>query len=310
MTFSNALTPQASLAQSNTSQPQAAPVLACNLLWRQDKIVVTLADNTTDFVLPALADDAWFRTCLVKSKAKAVCIDSDLGQDAIQAWARACHEAKKPIYLRVPSMADLPQKQRSIAWWAKRLCDFVAALLLLIAFSPLMALLAGLVYLQDRGPILYTQWRVGHRGKLFRICKFRSMGVDAEQLHHQIMGQQAGLHKLKQDPRVTPLGRLMRKYSLDELPQLLNVLLGEMSLVGPRPWALYDALEITPNLRHRLNALPGMTGAWQVTARSHDCDLTSVNLMDLDYLRRWSVRNDFKFLLMTVPKVIAGFGAY
>jgi len=102
----------------------------------------------------------------------------------------------------------------------------------------------------------------------------------------------------------------MRKYSLDELPQLFNVLLGEMSMVGPRPWALYDALEITPNLRHRLNALPGMTGAWQVTARSHDCDLTSVNLMDLDYLRGWSVRNDFKFLLMTVPKVLAGFGAY
>ena len=87
MTFPNALTPQASLAQSNISQPQVASVLACNLLWRQDKIVVTLADDTTDFVLPALADDAWFRTCLVKSKAKAVCIDSDMGQDAIHAWA-------------------------------------------------------------------------------------------------------------------------------------------------------------------------------------------------------------------------------
>lgn len=305
MTLTQALKPQFIAAHS-----QADPVLACNLLWRQDKIVVTLADDTTDFVLPALADDVWFRTCLSKSKATAVCIDSALGQDAIQAWARACQEAKKPIYLRVPSTAALPQKQQSVAWWAKRLCDFVAALLLLVMISPLMAVLAGLIYLQDGGPIFYTQWRVGHRGKLFRICKFRSMGVDAEQQHHQVMGQQVGLHKLKQDPRVTPLGRYMRKFSLDELPQLFNVLMGQMSMVGPRPWALYDALEITPELRHRLNALPGITGAWQVTARSHDCDLTSVNLMDLDYLKRWNFQNDFKFLLMTVPRVIAGFGAY
>jgi lipopolysaccharide/colanic/teichoic acid biosynthesis glycosyltransferase len=292
------------------SDGQKSAVLACDLRWRQEKIWVSLADDTTDFVLPALADDAWFRACVTKSKARAVCIDPELGQAAIHAWARACQEAKKPIYLRIPSTLALPQKRPSVAWWAKRLCDFTAALLLLVLLSPLMAVLAGLIYLQDGGPIFFTQWRVGRRGKLFKVIKFRSMTVDAEKLHHLVMGNQTGLHKLKQDPRVTPLGRHMRKYSLDEFPQLFNVLLGQMSLVGPRPWALYDAVQIAPELRHRLNALPGITGAWQVTARSHNCDLTSVNRMDLDYLQRWTFRADLKFLLLTVPKVLVGFGAY
>lgn len=308
MTLSQSLIP--SLTDCAIQERQTASILACDLRWRQDKIWVSLASDTTDFVLPALANDAWFQTCVTKSKAKAVCIDPELGQDAINAWAKACHEAKKPIYLRLPSTLALPQKRPSLAWGVKRVCDFWAASLLLLLFSPIMLLLAGLIVLQDGGPVFFTQWRVGRRGKLFKILKFRSMQVDAEKLHHLVMGNQTGLHKLKHDPRVTPLGRFMRKFSLDELPQLINVLLGQMSLVGPRPWALYDAVKITPDLRHRMNALPGITGAWQVTARSHDCDLTSVNRMDLDYLRGWTFRTDLKFLLLTVPKVIVGFGAY
>jgi len=150
---------------------------------------------------------------------------------------------------------------------------------------------------------------VGERGRLFRIIKFRSMVTNADQLHAQVMSGQTGLHKCEDDPRVTTVGRWMRKYSLDELPQLFNVLRGEMSLVGPRPWALYDALRINGNAKRRLNSLPGVTGAWQVSARSTMLNIDAVTECDLQYLRNWSLWSDLKILLMTVPKVLSGFGA-
>ena len=136
------------------------------------------------------------------------------------------------------------------------------------------------------------------------------MVVDAEQKHHEVMGNSKGLHKLENDPRVTFIGRWLRKYSLDELPQLFNVLRGEMSLVGPRPWALYDALRLSERGKARLNALPGITGAWQVGGRSNQLDLDAVTKWDLEYLAGWSLISDLQILLMTIPKVISGFGAY
>jgi lipopolysaccharide/colanic/teichoic acid biosynthesis glycosyltransferase len=151
---------------------------------------------------------------------------------------------------------------------------------------------------------------VGERGKLFQVLKFRTMIVGADAIHHQVMGNQSGLHKRADDPRITSLGRWMRRFSIDELPQLFNVLRGEMSLVGPRPWALYDAIRITPELRHRLKALPGLTGAWQVESRSKMLDLNAVNRRDVIYLKSWSLRQDLLFLLLTIPKVLSGSGAY
>jgi lipopolysaccharide/colanic/teichoic acid biosynthesis glycosyltransferase len=286
------------------------PQLSCTLRWRHGKLWVSQACSSGDIPLPALAREEWFRACLSRSKAEAVCIDPTLGTTVVTLWAKACEEAGKPLYVRIPSTSALPQKQNRPSWLAKRLCDQAAAALMLIVLSPLMLVLAGLIKLQDGGPIVYAQWRVGQRGKLFRILKFRSMVVNAEKLHHQVMGNQRGLHKLQDDPRVTPLGKWMRKFSLDELPQLLNVLRGEMSLVGPRPWAIYDAVRIAPELRHRLNALPGITGAWQVEARSTEVDLSAVNRRDLAYLKNWTVWQDLKFLLLTVPKVLMGSGAY
>jgi lipopolysaccharide/colanic/teichoic acid biosynthesis glycosyltransferase len=136
------------------------------------------------------------------------------------------------------------------------------------------------------------------------------MVVDAEKLHHQVMGDLPGLHKREDDPRVTRLGRWMRQYSLDELPQLINVLRGEVSLVGPRPWALYDAVRISPEGQRRLNARPGITGLWQVKARAHLLDIEAVNHWDLEYLSTWTLWQDLKLLVMTVPKVLSGSGAY
>ena len=189
--------------------------------------------------------------------------------------------------------------------------DLSIASLLLVLLSPVLLTIAALIKASTPGPILFRQWRVGQRGKLFRVLKFRTMTVNAEQHHHQVMAGQShtNLHKREDDPRITPLGKRLRKYSLDELPQLFNVLLGEMSLVGPRPWALYDAVRIRPEMLERLNALPGITGAWQVQARSHLLDIDMVNDLDLEYLRNWSLTEDLKILLRTVPKVLSGFGA-
>lgn len=173
-----------------------------------------------------------------------------------------------------------------------------------------MLLVALSIKFNSSGPIFYCQWRVGTRGQLFKIYKFRTMTVDAELKHHEVMKAQEGLHKVENDPRVTFVGKWLRKYSLDELPQLINVLKGEMSLVGPRPWALYDALRLGKLGQQRLNALPGITGAWQVESRSNQLDLNDVTKCDLEYLYSWSLIQDLKILLLTVPKVISGFGAY
>ncbi|PSB24814.1 heterocyst development glycosyltransferase HepC [Stenomitos frigidus] len=280
------------------------------LTWRQKQLLLTLSPTQTTPLLPALESEQLLADCLKRSPIHLVKLTPDIGEAALALWADACAKVNKPAYLSVPSIAALPKKQNRLKWWLKRLVDWSAAALLILVIGPLMLGLSFLIRLQSPGPVFFSQWRVGERGKLFRILKFRTMVTGAELYHHQVMGHQAGLHKCENDPRVTPVGRWMRKYSLDELPQLINVLRGEMSLVGPRPWALYDAVRLSPAVRQRLNALPGITGIWQVTGRSHLRDLDDVNRVDLRYMGSWSLRQDFKILLMTVPKVLSGFGAF
>ena len=282
----------------------------CTLRWRQKQLWVRCSEPGQRRYLPSLESEPWFVDCLKRSSVRLVCLDPKLGESGLKFWADGCEQANKKVFLRIPSNPELPGNRSSVSWWLKRAIDWLAAALLLLVLSPVMLGIIVLMRIYSPGPIFFQQWRVGERGKLFRIIKFRTMVVNAENMHHQVMGNQKGLHKRKDDPRVTPLGRWMRKYSLDELPQLFNVLRGEMSLVGPRPWALYDAVRISPEGQKRLNALPGITGAWQVEARSNLLDLEAINRCDLEYLRSWSVWRDLKLLLLTVPKVLSGFGAY
>lgn len=280
------------------------------LKWRQKQLLVRLGDQVNAPYLPALENPQQLVECLKHSPVEIVSLTPEIGEAKLTFWANACEQAGKMMFIRVPSTPELPNKKAGIRWSLKRFIDRGTAALLLLLLSPVLLGLALLIMVRSPGPVFFTQWRVGERGKLFRILKFRTMGVGAEHLHHQVMGQQTGLHKHTNDPRVTPLGRWMRKYSLDELPQLLNVLRGEMSFVGPRPWALYDAVRISPAMQHRLNALPGITGVWQVAARSKMRDIDAVNRCDLSYLSSWSLGQDFQILLQTVPKVLSGFGAY
>jgi lipopolysaccharide/colanic/teichoic acid biosynthesis glycosyltransferase len=280
------------------------------LQWRQKQLLIKRVQEPTKPHLPPLENPHWLSECLQRSPIQLVKLAADLSEPELEFWANACASAGKAAFLHVPNTSKLPKKQQRFKWWLKRIFDWSAALLLLGLLAPIMLIIAGLIWLQSPGPIFFAQWRVGERGKLFRLLKFRTMVVGAEHLHHQIMSGQSGLHKCENDPRVTAIGRWLRKFSLDELPQLINVLRGEMSLVGPRPWALFDALRLSPNVRHRLSGLPGITGTWQVLARSNLRDLEAATWIDLGYLSNWSIWQDFKILLMTIPKVLLGFGAY
>ncbi len=290
----------------------------CFLYWRHSQLLVLqLTSQTVDRtskqpLLPPLANSAWLLECLKRSPIRLVRIDASVGETPLREWAEACEQAGKALYLRLPPAGQLPHKRRGALWGWKRAFDWSVAALLLVLLTPLFAVIALAIAFTSPGSVFFSQWRVGQRGKLFRVLKFRTMVMNAEQAHHGIMANQAAdcLHKREDDPRITPLGKWLRRYSLDELPQLINVLRGEMSLVGPRPWALYDAVRIRPEMQTRLNALPGITGAWQVEARSTLLDLDAVNDRDLEYLRTWSLRGDFKILLRTVPKVLSGFGAF
>lgn len=295
---------------SSCEEQQARRLPPCTLKWRQGMLLVRCCKSANQLYLPAIEHKQWLIDCLKRSPVKLVSLDPQLGEVALSFWADACEQAGKKVFLRIPSNLELPRQRHPLAWYIKRILDWNAAALLLLILSPVMLGLALLIRLSSSGSIFFWQWRIGKRGRLFRIVKFRTMVMDAERLHHDVMGDMPGLHKREDDPRVTPLGRWMRKYSLDELPQLINVLRGDISLVGPRPWAMYDALRLSPESQRRLNARPGITGLWQVKARSYVLDIEAVNRWDLEYLRAWTLWQDLKLLVTTIPKVLSGFGAY
>lgn len=301
---------------STTEQPQASSSnsceLGCLLKWRQDKLLVRCSSiETHACLIHTLENEQRLTECLKRSPVKLVSLERELGETQLKHWADACEQAGKSVFIQLPSLAELPRKRRPFIWTTKRLIDGITAAFLLLVLSPIMLVLALLVRVSSPGSIFFQQWRVGKRGKLFRILKFRTMVADAEDQHHLVMEDVPGLlHKREDDPRITSLGRWLRKYSLDELPQLINVVRGEMSLVGPRPWALYDAVKISEKQQRRLNARPGITGLWQVKARSHVLDIETINHWDLEYLSNWSIRQDLKLLLMTIPRVLSGFGAH
>lgn len=201
----------------------------------------------------------------------------------------------------------------SLAFFVKRSIDIVGASALLLAFSPVFALIALAIYAHDRGPILFWQTRVGKWGREFAFPKFRSMCVDAEAKKAALLADndhaEGVTFKMKRDPRVTPIGRLLRRTSLDEAPQLWCVLIGEMSLVGPRPPVPAEVAQYTLADRRRLDAMPGLTCLWQVRGRGEIPFSEQVEL-DVEYIEKQSVALDVKLLLETVPAVIKGRGAY
>ena len=194
----------------------------------------------------------------------------------------------------------------------KGLFDRCAAAVALVVLAPVMATLAAMIWLYDRGPAVFTQIRVGKDGRVFKIYKFRTMYVDAEHRRSLLMASNDAdgvLFKLRRDPRITVLGARMRRWSLDELPTLFNVLRGDMSLVGPRPALPDEAANYAYHVRRRLVVRPGVTGLWQVNGRSDLSWNESVRL-DLRYIENWSFALDLQILWRTASVVVQGAGAY
>jgi exopolysaccharide biosynthesis polyprenyl glycosylphosphotransferase len=212
----------------------------------------------------------------------------------------------------VPLFELKPPVFEGIDFALKRSFDLIGACVILVVLSPVLALSALAIRLSSRGPLVYRSKRPGIGGVPFDCLKFRTMYTDAEQRQAELepLNEQSGaLFKIRADPRVTAVGRLLRRFSIDELPQLVNVLRGEMSLVGPRPLPQRDYERLEDWHRKRYLVLPGITGLWQVSGRS-ELDFDDLVRLDFLYLERWSVFLDLTILLKTLPAVITRRGAF
>jgi lipopolysaccharide/colanic/teichoic acid biosynthesis glycosyltransferase len=235
-------------------------------------------------------------------------------QTAIDHWSRAGTPAGRfGLRLRLHRKRFLWTVIVGGAGVMKRMLDLVAAASALILLMPVFAATALAIKHEDRGPLFFRQTRVGLRGRTFGMWKFRSMVPNAEKLKDQLLQQnemQGGVtFKMKHDPRITRVGRFIRKFSIDELPQFWNVLCGDMSLVGPRPPVPREVALYAVDERQRLLAKPGLTCFWQVGGRS-DIDFAGQVRLDVLYIQSTSFWLDVKLLLLTVPAVLLGKGSY
>ncbi len=251
--------------------------------------------------------------------------DRDLAQEAVTEAVRNHLDVSlvPDLFMQPPSALCLQElggmplicvHQEPIPWLGlllKRIMDVCVSAGLLLVLSPLLLIVAIAITIDSRGPVFFTSLRVGRKGRTFRCYKFRTMRPDAERTKDQLRARnqrQGPTFKIVNDPRITRLGRILRRYSVDELPQLWNVLTGTMSLVGPRPHPVDDYQRYSLEDRRRLDVAPGVTGLWQVTARRNPS--FSINMaLDLEYIENWSLGMDLAIVLKTVPAVFSGTGA-
>jgi len=217
-----------------------------------------------------------------------------------------------------PGQAGRASARRAGDWKAvvRRTADLVIATVAIVALAPLLLTTALIVWLQDGGPAFFGHRRVGEGGKTFKCWKFRSMVVNSQERLAEYLSanpaaakEWAQYHKLKDDPRITALGRFLRKSSVDELPQLFNVLVGEMSIVGPRPIVDAECAKYRHYISEYYSVRPGITGLWQVCGRN-DVSYRRRVAIDVTYVRERSLLLDFKILLMTVPAILTSKGTY
>lgn len=223
-------------------------------------------------------------------------------------WAELTRIGRLPAYQLHPTRLELP------ALIVKRATDLVLASLGLILALPLVVVIALCIKGESRGPVFFRQRRVGLGGRHFMMWKFRSMLHEAElrrdEIAHLNAYEDSRLFKLQSDPRVTRVGRLLRRFSLDELPQLFNILAGDMSLVGPRPPLPSEVQEYEPRHLVRLSVVPGLTGPWQVNGRNLITNFEEVVRLERSYIETWSLRSDLEIILRTFAVVLSGKGAY
>jgi len=283
---------------------------------------VDLENHSTEELISAIHRHNVGRVVLAFSK-----LELDKVQKAIEACEVEGVEAWLSVdFIRTsvarPTYENLGQRSMlvfratpDLSWslMVKNAIDRIGAAVGLAILSPLLLAIGLAVRLSSPGPVIFTQRRAGIHGNPFTMFKFRTMNLDAEQRHGELaaMNEMSGpVFKIQNDPRVTPVGRWLRKTSLDELPQLVNVLLGHMSLVGPRPLPLYEVENFqSTSHRRRLSMKPGLTCLWQIRGRNNVTSFDDWVRMDLEYIDHWSLALDFRILIGTIPVVLAGTGA-
>jgi lipopolysaccharide/colanic/teichoic acid biosynthesis glycosyltransferase len=225
----------------------------CTLKWRRGQLLVRLPEHNQPY-LSSLNQSESLTECLKHSPVSLVRIDPRLGEVKLRLWADACLKAGKPMFMNISSAQKLPNRGTPLLKWLKFVIEGLVAFILLFAASPLLLGLIAAMLIYSKGTLFEREWHVGERGKLFQVVKFRTTDVTIRTNFSEREGEE----------NVTPIGSWMRKYGLDNLPQLLNVLRGEMHLTGRRSWKLEDAIRLNAEGQRLLNKTPGLASSWQV----------------------------------------------
>ena len=280
--------------------------------------VIGNCDDVTEMVVASGADTVFFANGGLESAAQMRRVAWDLeNHDVHVVIAPSISEISGDrVSIRpvggLPLIHVDPPRATDAARWGKRLLDSVGSFVILLLILPVIVFTALAIKLHDGGPVLFRQTRVGRNGKTFSLWKFRTMVTDAEQrlaALHEEAGYEGGLFKMAEDPRITKPGRWLRRFSIDELPQLINVMRGEMSLVGPRPPLPLEVAQYDNHTSRRLHVRPGLTGLWQISGRSNLAFDEAIRL-DLYYVDNWSMFQDFSILMKTFGAVVGSRGAY
>ncbi len=237
---------------NSSSVSEANSSIYCTLQWRRNQLLVKPIGTVKQPYMPLLDTYESLKECLQHSSVNLVRIDPKLGEEKVKLWADAAYSASKPIYLQIGTDRKQPKSNSNFLSSMKRLCEWAIATVVLLVVSPLMLLLSALMKIDVQAPLFERSWYVGERGRLFKLIKFRTTSVNQKIENKEIT------------KATTLLGKWMRKYGLDNLPQLLNVIRGEMGLFGSRCWTLEDAVRLTPLSQKQLNNLPGIMGSWEV----------------------------------------------
>lgn len=271
----------------------------CSLQWKCGILWVGRAKNHNN--LAALQNVQWLKKCLKNSSANLVCVDLSLGEAEIEFWADSCKQVKKKIFVRLASGSRRSEKQPLLSWIIKSIFDKVIAVLLLCLFSPVFLVLIILLHLKSENSIFSRDWKIGKGGRLFQALKFQlpegiKIQGHSEIEHHEMLTTQ------KNSIKSASLNRWMQKYSLDKLPQLINVLWGEMSIVGPRALTLHDGIKINSEYRYYLHSLPGILNPCSAKNNQSPTDIKQSIYLEYKYLEKWNLMKDIKILLKTFLK--------
>jgi lipopolysaccharide/colanic/teichoic acid biosynthesis glycosyltransferase len=269
----------------------------CSLQWKCGILWVGNKKNYNN--LAALQNIQWLKKCLKNSSANLVCIDLILGETEIESWANSCKQVKKKIFVRLAPGSRRSEIQSPLSWIIKSIFDKVIAVLLLFLFSPAFLVLIVLLRLKSQNSIFSRDWKIGKGGRLFQTLKFQLISEDIKIQEHLETKNHEALNKQRNSMKLAPLNRWMQKYSLDKLPQLINVLWGEMSIVGPRALTLHDVIQINSKYRYYLHCLPGILNPCSAEINQSPIDIKQSIYLEYKYLEKWNLMKDIKILLKT-----------